>query len=147
MTNGRPLVRTAFLDVGFNDQLAAAAKACAIDLEVFHDPRDVIAGLGNRNTLDPVDRVDAGVSGVAIGFDPLLHTAAPGIVASESENVGTVITAEQIGKLGGAHLHVVHGVFEQTVTIVGDLEFGGGVDASGGRRLPAAHSTWALERP
>ena len=47
------LVRAAFLDIGFDHQLGAAAKACAIDLQVFHNPRDVVARFGDREYWIP----------------------------------------------------------------------------------------------
>jgi hypothetical protein len=39
----------------------------------------VIAGFGERNLLDPVDRVDLGVARIAVVLDPLLEAAAPGV--------------------------------------------------------------------
>src|SRR5262245_10027098 len=39
------LVRAAALEVRFNQQPVAAAKAHTVDLQIFHDPPDVIARL------------------------------------------------------------------------------------------------------
>src|SRR5215813_9251564 len=90
----RSSVRATLPDVGFDHQLAAAAKTCAIDLQVFHNPRDIVARFGDRDALDPVDRINARITRIAIGRDPLLHPAASGVVAGERENVRTVIAAE-----------------------------------------------------
>ena len=82
---------------------------------------DVIARLGERDALDPVDRIDLRIARIAVGRDPLLHAAAAGIVAGESEDVGAVVAAEQIRQFGRAHLHVVDRVAEQAVAVIGAL--------------------------
>src|SRR5439155_14719773 len=133
------LIRAALLDVGLDQQFRAAAEAGTIDLQVLHDARDVIARLGDRNALNPVDRIDAGVTRVAVSRDPLLHAAAASVVAGKGEDVGPVVTAKQVGQFGRAHLHVVDRVLEQAVAVVGDLEFGRGVDAGCGRDLHQTH--------
>ena len=86
-------MRAAASDVGFDQELAATAKAHTIDLQILHDPLDVIACFGNRNSLDPIDGIDVRVARVAIGRDLLFHPAAAGVVAGEGEDVGTVVAA------------------------------------------------------
>src|SRR5262245_54102774 len=68
------------LEVGPDHQPAAAAEACALDLQVLHDACDVVARLGDRDPLDPVHRVDIRIARIAVGRDPLLHAAAAGVV-------------------------------------------------------------------
>ena len=88
---GHAQVSRAAAQVGLDQQLAAAAEARAIDLQVLHDPLDVIARLGDRDALDPVDRIDLGIARIAVGGDPLLHAAAAGIVAGEGQDVGAAV--------------------------------------------------------
>src|SRR5262245_15488225 len=85
------LRRRAAADVRLEHQLGAAAEAHAIDLQVLQDALDVVAGLGERNALDPVDRIDARVARVAVALDPFLHPAGAGVVAREGEDVGAAI--------------------------------------------------------
>ena len=80
-------MRAAAPDVGFDEELAAAAEAHTVDLQIFHDPSDVITRLGNWNSLNPVDGIDVRIARVAIGRDPLFHPAAAGVVAGEGQDV------------------------------------------------------------
>ena len=88
-------VRRAAPEVGLDQQLAAAAEAGAVDLQVLHDPLHVIARLGDRDALDPVDRIDLRIARIAIGRDPLPHAAAAGVVAGEGQDVGAAIAVDQ----------------------------------------------------
>jgi hypothetical protein len=51
----------------------------------------VVARLGKRNSLDPVDRVDFGVAGVAVLGDPVFDPPTSGIVAGERKDIGAAI--------------------------------------------------------
>src|SRR5207237_6615408 len=75
--------------IGLDLQPGSAAEAGAIDLQVLHHPLHVIAGLGERNLLDPIDRVDLRIARIAVALDPFLEAAAPGIVGGEGPDVGT----------------------------------------------------------
>src|SRR6186713_1521237 len=77
--------------VGFDQELVAAAEAGPIDLKIFHDPLHVIARLGDRDALDPIDRSDVLVTRIAQRSDPLAHPAAPRIVAGKGEDPGATI--------------------------------------------------------
>src|SRR5262245_22947390 len=94
---GVSLARGPALEVGFDHELAAATEARAVDLQVLHDARDIIAGLGDRDPLDPVHRIDMRIARIAVSGDPLFHAATPGVVAGESKDIGAVVAAEQIG--------------------------------------------------
>src|SRR5207253_203958 len=86
-TIGRPGARTgssvhrrATSYVGVDGKRRIGAEARAIDLKVLHHALDVVAGLHERNALDPVDRIDFGIARVAEPLDPLVHAPAPGVV-------------------------------------------------------------------
>src|SRR5512141_876041 len=66
--------------VGLDQQLAAAAEAGAVDLQVLHPPVPVMTRLSKRYAPAPGGRIDRGLARVAVGGDPLPHTAAAGIV-------------------------------------------------------------------
>src|SRR5262245_65172309 len=78
-TAGRALVLRAAAQIRLDEQLRAAAEANAVDLQVLEHALDVVARLGERNPLDPVDGIDLGVAWVAVFRDPLFHAPAPGI--------------------------------------------------------------------
>jgi hypothetical protein len=71
------------------------SKARAIGLKILHDTLHVVAGLGEGDALNPVDCIDPGFARVAVLCYPLLNPAAPGIVASERQDVGTSVILEQ----------------------------------------------------
>ena len=75
------------MQVGLDLQPRSAAEAGAIDLQILHDPLHVVAGLRERDLLDPVDGIDFGIARIAVALDPFLDAAAAGIVASESQDV------------------------------------------------------------
>ena len=134
-----PAVRRAALEVGFDHKAARAVETGAIDLKILHDALDVIARLGDRDALDPVDRIDLRVARIAKGGNPQAHAAAPGIVAGEGEDVGAVIAGEQVRQFRRAHLHVVDGVAEQPRAVINRLEFLRRVLRRLGRDLHQAH--------
>ena len=77
-------------------QFRATPEAHAVDLKVLEHSLDIVACLGERNALDPVDRVDLGIARVAIPGDPVLDPSASGIVAGDRENVGAAIDCRQL---------------------------------------------------
>src|ERR1700722_11639287 len=87
----RILFDAAAVQVGLDLQPRSAAEARAIDLQIFDDPLHVIARLGERNLLDPVDRIDSGIAWVAIAIDPLFDAAAAGIVGRKCDDVGAAV--------------------------------------------------------
>src|ERR1700712_3271511 len=109
-TSGRPrrpdhicwndLARTGSLfdasavEVRLDLQPRAAAEAGAVDLQILHDALHVVAGLGERNQLDPIDSVNAGIAGIAITLDPLFDAAAAGVVGRERHDVGAAVILE-----------------------------------------------------
>src|SRR5207249_11224359 len=92
----------AAMQVSFDLEPGPAAEPRAIDLQVLHDPLHVIPCLGERDLLDPIDRVDLGIARIAVTLDPFLDAAATGIVAGESQDVGAAVVLEQTAELGGA---------------------------------------------
>src|SRR5271169_3644409 len=67
---GAPFDRRRAVQVGL-DRRADVAKALAVNLQVLHYTLDVIACLGQRNALYPIDRVDLGISRIAVLRHPL----------------------------------------------------------------------------
>jgi hypothetical protein len=70
-------------------------KARAIGLKILHHALHVVAGLGERDALNPVDCIDPGFARVAVLCYSSLNLAAPGIVAGERQEVGTLVILEQ----------------------------------------------------
>jgi hypothetical protein len=68
------------------DGRSAGAEANAIDLQVLHDALDVVARLGKRNALNPIDSIDLGIARIAVLRHPLLDPAAARIIASKSQD-------------------------------------------------------------
>ena len=52
----------AAMQVGFDLEPGPAGEPRTIDLQVLHDPLHVVPCLGERDLLDPVDRVDLGIA-------------------------------------------------------------------------------------
>ena len=71
------------------DHRGAGTEARTVDLQVLQHTLYVVARLGDRDALDPVDRVDLGIARVAVTLDPLFDAAAPGIDASAGDNSST----------------------------------------------------------
>ena len=65
--------------IGLDLQPRAAAEAGAVDLKVLHDPLHVVARLGERDQLDPVDRVDLGIARIAVALDPFFTLPRPAL--------------------------------------------------------------------
>src|SRR3954449_7403898 len=61
--------------IGFDLQPRATTEAGAVDLKVLHDPLHVVACLGERNQLDPVDRVDLGIARIAVSAYAQTHSS------------------------------------------------------------------------
>src|ERR1700687_3522700 len=72
--SGAPLDRRRAVQVGL-DRRGAGAEARAVDLQVLHDAQDVVARLGERDALDPVDGIDLGIARTAVLRHPLLDPA------------------------------------------------------------------------
>ena len=108
------------MQVGFDLELGPAAEPRAIDLQVLHDPLHVVARLGERDLLDPVDRVDLGIARIAVTLDPFLDAAAAGIVAGEGQDVGAAVVLEQAAEFGGAKRGVVDRVGLHPVEVEAD---------------------------
>src|SRR5262249_27196697 len=89
------------------DRGGAGAEPCAVDLQILHDPLDVVARLGERDALDPVDGIDLGIAWIAVLRHPLLDPAAAGVVARKSHDVGAAVVRKQPRELGRPHLGVV----------------------------------------
>src|SRR5262249_35117548 len=126
-----------------DQKLRAAAETNAVDLEIFEHALDVIARFGERDALDPVDRIDLRIAGIPIFRNPFLYAPAAGAVAGESENMRAAIVDVEIAELGRPQLHVVGLVAEQTLLVVGRAEFLGHIPAGLGRDLHQAHGTRA----
>ena len=88
------------MQIGFDLQPRSAPEACAIDLQILHDALYVVAGLRERNLLDPIDRVDLGVARIAVAVDPFFDAAAASIIGRKRHDVGTAIILDQPAKLG-----------------------------------------------
>ena len=132
--SGANSTRRRAMQVGL-DRRGAGAEARAVDLQVLHDALDVVARLGERDALDPIDRVDLGIARIAVLRHPLLDPAAARIVAGKGQDVGAAVVLEQGGDLGGAHLRVVDRVGHETIPVVGHAEPLGGVAPGSGRDL------------
>ena len=94
-------------------------RSAAIDLQILHDTLHVVARLGERDALDPIDRIDFGIARIAVLRHPLPDPAAAGIVAGKRHDVGAGVLLEQGADLGGAHLGVVDRIGHETFPIVG----------------------------
>src|SRR5580698_9415315 len=114
-------------DVGLDQKPRAATEPGAIHLDIFEYALHVVAGLGKRNALDPVDWIDIGITWVAVAFDPFVDAATPGIIASEGQDVGAAIGRDIVAELGGAQLRVVDDIVDQALLVVGNIEFLGHV--------------------
>src|SRR6267143_6514244 len=97
----------AAMQIGPDLQPGSAAEARAIDLQILHDPLHVIAGLGERDQFDPVDRIDLGIARIAVALDPFLDAAAAGVVGRERHDVGAAIILDQPAELRSAKGGVV----------------------------------------
>src|SRR6516165_2642024 len=103
----RRRLHCAAMQVGLDQELRAAAETDAVDLKILQHALDVIARFGERDALDPVDRIDLRIAGIPILRNPFLYASAPGVVAGESENMRAAIVDVEIAELGRPQLHVV----------------------------------------
>lgn len=67
------------MQVGFDLQLGPTAEPRAVDLHVLHDTPNIVPRLGERDLLDPVDRIDLWIARVAIALDPFLTLPWPAL--------------------------------------------------------------------
>ncbi len=135
------------MQIRLDQELRAAAETDAIDLQVLQHALDVVARLGERDLLDPVDRVDLGIAWIAILGDPLLHTSAASIVAGEGEDVGTAVVGDQVAELGGAELYIVALVAQEPLLVEGGAELLRHITPGGRRHLHQSHGARARDRP
>src|SRR6185437_13865608 len=101
------LLDRAAMQVGFDLKPVSAAEAGAIDLQILHDALHVIAGLGEWDLFDPVDRIDLGIAWIAVTLDPFPDAAAAGILGREGHDVGAAIVLEQATEFGRPQRRVV----------------------------------------
>src|SRR5262249_31364163 len=115
----RRRLHRAAMQVGLDQELRAAAETNAVDLKTFQHPLDVVARFGERNPLDPVDRIDLRIAGIAVFRNPFLYASAAGVVAGERENMRAAVIDVEIAELGRPQLHVVGLVAEQSLLVEG----------------------------
>ena len=83
------------------------AKAHPVDLQILHDTLNVVAGFSKWNPLDPIDRIDIGITRIAILGNPLLNAPSASVVTGEAHNVGAAVLLQERGQLRRTHLRVV----------------------------------------
>ncbi len=125
--------------VAVDGKRGAAAEARAVDQHVLHHALHVVAGLHERDALDPVDGVDLGVARIAELRDPLLHAAAAGIVGRERQDVAAVVVLHHAAELGGADLQVIGNVVLEPLHVIAAAEALTGIPSRLGRDLHQAH--------
>ena len=64
------LFDAAAVEVGLDLQPRPAAEACAIDLQILHDPLHVVPGFREPDQLGPIGRIDVGIARVAVAIGP-----------------------------------------------------------------------------
>src|SRR3984893_15296982 len=77
------------------DRRSAGTEARAVDLQILHYTLDVVARLGERDALAPVDRLDLGTALSAMLRHPLHDPAAAGIVTGKRHDVRAAVLLEQ----------------------------------------------------
>src|SRR4051812_30732593 len=92
----RPSVGAAS-QIRFDGDLGAATEPRAVDLHIFHEALDVVACLGDRDALGPVDRVDIGIARIAVSGEPLPYAPHAGVIASKSQQVRAAVVVQQVG--------------------------------------------------
>src|SRR6516165_2235686 len=73
--------------VGLDQKPGIVLHQRAIDLHIFEHALYVIACLGNRYALDPIDRINPRIARVAVLLDPLARAPWAGIIGNESQDV------------------------------------------------------------
>ena len=81
------------------DGAERAVQAVAIDADAFHDALHVVAGLAERDHLDPVDHVDLAGARIADRLEPARHAVGPGIVGGSRELVGAAEALQHLGEI------------------------------------------------
>src|SRR2546427_7099186 len=89
----------AAVEVRLDHQPRSAPEPDAIDLQILHHPLDVVARLGERDALDPIDRVDGRIARIAVALEPFLDPALAGVVGGERQDVGAAINLEKFPEL------------------------------------------------
>jgi hypothetical protein len=115
----RQLPRRRSASINSREPLSKRARQT---LHVLQHALDVLARLGDRNTLDPVDRIDFWIARIAVLRDPVPGPAAADIVGNERQNVGAAVEIEVVAELGRAELGIVGGIVGQAALIVRDVE-------------------------
>src|SRR5215831_497149 len=100
MLSTRGCLQSPAMQVGFDQELRAAAKTNAVDLKVFEHALDVVARFGERDALDPIDRIDLRVARIAIFRDPFPPGPAPRNGTGEGEDMRAAIVLVKIPELG-----------------------------------------------
>src|SRR6516162_11208722 len=107
MLSTRRCLRSPAMQVGFDQELRAAAETNPVDLKVFEHALDVVARFGEGDALDPVDRIDLRIARITIFRDPFLYASAASVVAGEREDMRAAVIDVEIAELGCSQLHVV----------------------------------------
>src|SRR5262245_52521434 len=141
------ILRRAPTQIRLDQQPRAAPEANAVDLQVFEHALDVVAGLGERDAFDPIDRIDFRITWVAIFGDPFLHAATAGIVAGEGQDMGAAVVGIKVAELGCTQLNVVALVAQQALFVEGGAEFLADVAPGLGGDLHQAHGAGAGDGP
>src|SRR3546814_2970450 len=77
-----------------------SSDVCSSDLRVFEHALDVILRLEDRDRLDPVEDGDGPRARVAVGAQPFVHIARPGVVGGDGERIAAAIIAEHLPEIG-----------------------------------------------
>jgi hypothetical protein len=72
------------------DRPGTGPEACAVDLQILHYALHVIPRLGERNALDPVNRINLGIAWIAVLSHPLFYPTA----ATRAERTGGPFTQQ-----------------------------------------------------
>jgi hypothetical protein len=81
-------------------------EALAIDAEVLANPLNVVARFVEGNALDPVNKISAAGSRIAVRRDPLGHAAAAGVIRRERQGARAAFVLQDLAEEGRAELGV-----------------------------------------
>src|SRR6266487_5069687 len=98
-----------------------------VNLQIFDYPLNIIACFREWDAFDPVDRINMGISRIAVLGDPFLHAAAPRIVAGKDQDKRAAVVSHQSRELGRPHLGVVDGIANEAGPIVRKSETARGI--------------------
>src|SRR5580704_8221820 len=73
--------------VGVDHQFRIVFDQRAIDLHIFDDTLNIVARFGDRDALDPVDRINFRIAWIAILLDPFLGPAWPGVIRDKCQDI------------------------------------------------------------